>query len=247
MRAAVAPGQGRDRAPGARSIADIGFPVGRPQTVVGRSGGQFLAAVARGPDRDEHAHLLGPGPRRHVATARRDPDDAARSGCRRCCAGAASRRGVARRPRAVRLRLRSASRRRRRGRCMPGATRAKGTCGRCCAATDDMFVDLAPGRRDRAVVRRVGAAARSRPAGRGRSCSTPTASARRWTSRPPAPDTVAPLPFHGMTQLSVRRRTSTIPRTPAHRDYLERYNTRIVASPRAVAGPQRSTEAARRR
>ena len=72
MAAAVAPGAGRDRARGARSIEEIGFPVGRPQTIVVDLAGHFLSAVARGPHRDQHAHLLGSDPRRHVATARRD-------------------------------------------------------------------------------------------------------------------------------------------------------------------------------
>ena len=46
--------------------------------------------------------------------------------------------------------------------------------------------DVASRRRNRPVVRRSRAAAARPRAGRGRSCSTPTATARRWTRAPPA-------------------------------------------------------------
>jgi hypothetical protein len=42
-----------------------------------------------------------------------------------------------------------------------------------------------------------------------------------------SPDQSAPLPFHGMTSYPYRR-PEAYPSTPAHRDYLERYNTRVV-------------------
>ncbi|HEX7176294.1 MAG TPA: FG-GAP-like repeat-containing protein [Pyrinomonadaceae bacterium] len=45
-----------------------------------------------------------------------------------------------------------------------------------------------------------------------------------------SPDTVAPLPFHGMKNYPYGHEES-YPATPAHRDYIERYNTRIVAAP----------------
>jgi hypothetical protein len=46
-----------------------------------------------------------------------------------------------------------------------------------------------------------------------------------------SPDTLLPLPFHGMTQYPYAA-PEAYPSTPAHREYLERYNTRVV--PRAV-------------
>jgi hypothetical protein len=46
-----------------------------------------------------------------------------------------------------------------------------------------------------------------------------------------SPDTLLPLPFHGMTRYPYEAPES-YPTTPAHRAYLERYNTRVV--PRAL-------------
>ena len=46
-----------------------------------------------------------------------------------------------------------------------------------------------------------------------------------------SPDTLLPLPFHGMTRYPYAA-PEAYPSTPAHREYLECYNTRVV--PRAV-------------
>jgi Tfp pilus assembly protein PilF len=46
-----------------------------------------------------------------------------------------------------------------------------------------------------------------------------------------SPDTLLPLPFHGMTKYPYEA-PEAYPTTPGHREYLERYNTRVV--PRAV-------------
>ncbi|HEV7902305.1 MAG TPA: hypothetical protein VGO96_00585, partial [Pyrinomonadaceae bacterium] len=45
-----------------------------------------------------------------------------------------------------------------------------------------------------------------------------------------SPEEVAPLPFHRMREYPYRW-PETFPHTPAHLDYLERYNTRLVAAP----------------
>jgi len=45
-----------------------------------------------------------------------------------------------------------------------------------------------------------------------------------------SPDEVAPLPFHRMKEYPYRWPV-TFPQTPAHLDYLERYNTRVVTAP----------------
>ena len=52
-----------------------------------------------------------------------------------------------------------------------------------------------------------------------------------------SPDEVAPLPFHRMKGYPYKW-PETYPRTPAHLDYLERYNTRVVNAPipQLVAG-----------
>ena len=44
------------------------------------------------------------------------------------------------------------------------------------------------------------------------------------------PDQVSALPFHGMKDYPYGPDVS-YPQTPAHRDYVERYNTRVVAAP----------------
>ena len=44
------------------------------------------------------------------------------------------------------------------------------------------------------------------------------------------PDQIAPLPFHGMKSYPYRAPES-YPDTPAHHDYIERYNTRVITAP----------------
>jgi hypothetical protein len=46
-----------------------------------------------------------------------------------------------------------------------------------------------------------------------------------------SPDELLPLPFHGMTRYPYAA-PEAYPSTPAYREYLERYNTRVV--PRSV-------------
>ena len=58
-----------------------------------------------------------------------------------------------------------------------------------------------------------------------------------------SPDTLLPLPFHGMTQYPYAA-PEAYPSTPAHREYLERYNTRIV--PRALPSLDANLDAGRR-
>jgi hypothetical protein len=48
--------------------------------------------------------------------------------------------------------------------------------------------------------------------------------------RSATPDTVAPLPFHAMRRYPYGAGES-YPDTPAHREYLARYNTRLVTQP----------------
>ena len=53
---------------------------------------------------------------------------------------------------------------------------------------------------------------------------------KEMNPRSASPDTVAPLPFRGMTTYPYPD-GEHYPRTKAHREYLERYNTRIVSRP----------------
>ena len=95
-------------------------------------------------------------------------------------------RGDARRPRALRLRLRA----RRPGLALEDVARplhaARATSASCSRAADDLFVVSRPG--DEVALSFDATAARRAAgrAGRARSCSTATASARRWTSTPRA-------------------------------------------------------------
>ena len=58
-----------------------------------------------------------------------------------------------------------------------------------------------------------------------------------------SPDALLPLPFHGMTQYPYVA-PEAYPSTPAHRDYIERYNTRIV--PRSIPSLDENLDAAER-
>ena len=58
-----------------------------------------------------------------------------------------------------------------------------------------------------------------------------------------SPDTLLPLPFHGMTQYPYEA-PSAYPSTPAHREYIEKYNTRVV--PRSVPSLDLSLDVERR-
>ena len=92
-----------------------------------------------------------------------------------------------------------------------------------------MFVVSRPGRRDRAVVRRGGAAAAA--AGWTRTFLLyADGFSKEMDINSASPDDVAPLPFHGDDALSVPAPANTIRATPAHREYLARYNTRVVHS-----------------
>ena len=103
--AAVAAGEGRARAPGGRSIEEIGFPVGRPQTVVVNLAGKFLSA-AREVRIVTNMRIYWD----QVLVAASDgavaiPDDAPRPGRRRSPLARVLGRDDAGRPGAVRLRL----------------------------------------------------------------------------------------------------------------------------------------------
>ena len=158
---------------------------------------------------DEHAHLLGSDPsRRHdrSSTLRRARRRiVARRSIRSApiCAGADSRRKRRRRPRAVQLRLR-ARLLRSPWKVMPGRYTREGDVRELLRAHRRHVRHSRRATRSRCRSTR-GSCRRCRPAGRARSCSTPTASARRWTSTPPVPIRLWPLAVPRDDDVSVRR------------------------------------------
>ena len=141
-------------------VDDIGIPVGRPQTVVGRS---VAAGCARARTTCESSRTCGSTGIRSWSTRPADASGRGISAARCRSSRDASlarvlRRGHARRPRAVRLRLRRVTPESP-WKTMPGRYTREGDVRRLLAQSDDMFVIAAAGRRDRAVVRRGRAAA----------------------------------------------------------------------------------------
>ena len=109
---------------------------------------------------------------------------------------------------------------------LPGRYTREGDVGRCSLRTDDMFVVSRAGRRDRAGFDAT--ALPPLPEGWTRTFLLyADGFSKEMNLHSASPDALLPLPFHGMTQLSVRR-AEAYPSTPAHREYLERYNTRVV-------------------
>ena len=182
MQPPVAAGAGRDRARGRPSIAEIGLP-GRPAADRRRWTwrGTLPSAVARGPHRRRACASTGTrscvG---RVGDAPSTPDDAARSGVGRRCAWRGFSAEVTpdgrepfgydyARVSAV-VAVEGDARR---------ATRATGDVAPLLRATDDMFVISRPGDEIALSFDATALPPLPRRAGRGRSCSTPTASARR--------------------------------------------------------------------
>ena len=102
--------------------------------------------------------------------------------------------------------------------------------GRCSLRTDDMFVVSRPG--DEIALSFDATALAPLPAGWTRTFFLyADGFSKEMNLNSASPDELLPLPFHGMTRYPYAA-PETYPSTPAHREYLERYNTRIV--PRAI-------------
>ena len=101
-------------------------------------------------------------------------------------------------------------------------------------ATDDMFVISRPG--DEIALSFDARSLPPLPAGWTRTFLLYVHGySKEMNPRSASPDTVAPLPFRGMTRYPYAA-GEHYPRTTAHREYLERYNTRIVTRPIPLIG-----------
>jgi hypothetical protein len=113
---------------------------------------------------------------------------------------------------------------------MPGRYTREGDVRPLLTSVDDMFVVSRPG--DEIA---LSFDARSLPALRAGWTRTfllyADGFSKEMNLHSSSPDVVAPLPFHGMTGYPYPA-PQAYPSSPAHRNYLERYNTRIV--PRMV-------------
>ena len=124
------------------------------------------------------------------------------------------------------------------GRRWAGSYTREGDVVELLTAGDDLFVITRDGDEIVLTVRRVGASRRSETTRRGRICCGQMASARRWTSTPPARTSVEPLPFHAMSRVSLRRVRAVsrlfdapaIPRDVQHASGCSRRCPRIEAS-----------------
>jgi tetratricopeptide (TPR) repeat protein len=212
-----------------RTVIDgIGFPVGRPQTVVVDLAGKFLSS-----SREVRivTNMRIYWDQVLVAT----PDTAARPRMTRLDPAAASLRwrGLSaettpdgREPFAYDYGRVST--------VMPwkalaGRYTREGDVGPLLRATDDMFVVSRPG--DEIALSFDARSAPALPAGWTRTFLLYAYGySKEMNPRSASPDTVAPLPFRAMTRYPYPA-GEHYPRTRLHREYLERYNTRIVSRP----------------
>jgi len=113
---------------------------------------------------------------------------------------------------------------------IPGAYTREGDVRALLTASDDMFVIARPG--DEIALSFEAAAAPALRAGWQRTFLLfADGFSKEMNIRSATPDVLGPLPFHAMSRYPYGS-AEKYPTDAAHRDYLERYNTRIV--PRAV-------------
>jgi len=125
---------------------------------------------------------------------------------------------------------------------LPGRYTREGDVRPLLLGTDDMFVVSRPG--DEIAIAFEATALPPLPAGWTRTFLLyADGFSKEMNLHSSSPDTLLPLPFHGMTQYPYAA-PEAYPSTPAHREYLERYNTRIV--PRAVPSLDLILDAERR-
>ncbi len=113
---------------------------------------------------------------------------------------------------------------------MPGRYTREGDVTSLLARTDDMFVISMPG--DAIAVSFDARLLKPLPAGWKRTfLFYADGFSKEMDINSASPDVVDPLPFHAMTSYPYAARGESYPMTRAHRDYLERYNTRVVSAP----------------
>ncbi len=113
---------------------------------------------------------------------------------------------------------------------MPGRYTREGDVRPLLLHTDDMFVVSRPG--DEIVLSFDATSLAPLPAGWTRTFFLyADGFSKEMNLNSASPDELLPLPFHAMTRYPYAA-PEAYPSTPAHREYLERYNTRVV--PRAL-------------
>ncbi|HKY05462.1 MAG TPA: FG-GAP-like repeat-containing protein, partial [Blastocatellia bacterium] len=112
---------------------------------------------------------------------------------------------------------------------MPGRYTREGDVRELISRTDDMFVISRPGD-EIALAFDAAALPRLRAGWKYTFLLYADGFSKEMDINSASPDAVLPLPFHAMTGYPYPS-TESYPRTRAHRDYVERYNTRVVASP----------------
>ncbi len=125
---------------------------------------------------------------------------------------------------------------------LPGRYTREGDVGALLLRTDDMFVVSRPG--DEIALAFDANALPPLPEGWTRTFLLyADGFSKEMNLHSSSPDELLPLPFHGMTQYPYAA-PEAYPSTPAHSEYLERYNTRVV--PRSVPSLDLSLDHERR-
>ena len=113
---------------------------------------------------------------------------------------------------------------------MPGRYTREGDVTGLLARTDDMFVISMPG--DEIAVSFDAKLLKPLPSGWKRTFLLyADGFSKEMDINSASPDTVDPLPFHAMSAYPYTAKGESYPMTRAHRDYLGRYNTRVVTAP----------------
>jgi hypothetical protein len=125
---------------------------------------------------------------------------------------------------------------------LPGRYTREGEVGALLLRTDDMFVVSRPG--DAIALAFAATALPALPDGWTRTFLLyADGFSKEMNLHSSSPDDLLPLPFHGMTQYPYAA-PEAYPSTPAHREYVEKYNTRVV--PRTIPSLDLSLDRERR-
>ena len=207
-------------------VDDVGFPVGRPQTIVVDLTGRF-------PTPSREVRIVTTMPIHWEAvlvdtsaapeTPRMTRADAASAALHR--RGFSAERTVSGRPPGYDYSRVSAFST---WKAIPGRYTRYGDVTPLVAASDDMFAIAAPG--DEIALSFDVSAFPPVPAGQTRTFLLyADGFSKEMNIRSATPDTLGPLPFHAMRRYPYGPDES-YPATSAHRDYLDRYNTRIITA-----------------